>query len=291
RSCLMDVLDTLPGLELTLGAGVEAVRADVGRVEVGVDTGATFDADVLIAADGTASTVRSLMGLPALRFAYGQKAVVAHVATERPHAETAWQRFLATGPVALLPLADGRCSVVWSTSAEQAAVLCEGGADEFCAALTAATDGALGAITAASERACFPLQVLHARSYCRARVALIGDAAHTIHPLAGQGMNLGLLDAAVIAEVLRAAAACGEDPGDLRVLRRYERRQKGRNVKTLLAMDLLHRLFVGAGPLLAPLRMTGMSLVDAAGPAKRRLMREALGLVGELPAAARSRAA
>jgi 2-octaprenylphenol hydroxylase len=287
RSCLIDALGASPGLDLTLGTGLEAVHVGVDRVEITVDTGATYDADVLIAADGSASTVRSLMRLPVLGLPYDQAALVAHVATQRPHAQTAWQRFLSTGPVALLPLADGRCSVVWSTSAERAEALREGSPDEFCAALTSATDGALGAIATVGERASFPLQVLHAREYCRARVALIGDAAHTVHPLAGQGMNLGLLDAAVLAEVLHAAVVRGEDPGDLRVLKRYERRQKGRNVRMLLAMDALHRLFTRAGPLLAPLRATGMTLINRMPSAKRVLMREALGLAGELPEAAR----
>jgi 2-octaprenylphenol hydroxylase len=135
------------------------------------------------------------------------------------------------------------------------------------------------------------LRALHARQYCCARVALIGDAAHTVHPLAGQGMTLGLLDAAVLAEVMQAAVARGEDPGDLRVLRRYERRQKGRNLKTLLAMDALHRLFGSAGPLLASIRASGMTLVDSTPAAKRMLMREALGLSGELPRTACRRVA
>lgn len=287
RSCLIDALAGRPELELTLGAGLEAVCAGIDRVEVTVDTGESYAADVLVAADGAASTVRTLLQLPVIGSAYDQAAVVAHVATQRPHAETAWQRFLPTGPVALLPLTDGRCSVVWSTSTARAAALTEGATDDFRAALTSATGGVLGTIVKAGERASFPLKVLHAREYCRARVALIGDAAHTIHPLAGQGMNLGLLDAAVLAEVLSAAIARGEDPGDLRVLKRYERMRKGRNLGMLLAMDALHRLFTRTGPLLAPLRATGMGLIDRAPPAKRALMREALGLAGELPEAAR----
>ncbi len=135
----------------------------------------------------------------------------------------------------------------------------------------------------------FPLRAVHARQYCARRVALIGDAAHTIHPLAGQGMNLGLLDAAVLVEVLHDAVNRGEDPGDLRVLRRYERRQKGRNLKTMLAMDVLHRLFTRAGPLLAPVRVSGLTLVDSLPLAKQVFMREALGLVGELPQSAQRR--
>lgn len=291
RACLLEALGECPDVDLRFGVELAAVRAAPARVEVTTAAGETLDADVLVAADGGASTVRALLDLPVVSRSYGQAAVVAHVGTERPHRETAWQRFLRAGPVALLPLADGRSSVVWSTSADAARDLVDASDGTFASALESATDGALGAITPSSARASFPLRVLHARRYCAARVALIGDAAHTIHPLAGQGMNLGLIDAAALAEVLQAAVACGEDPGDLRVLRRYERRQKGRNLKTLLAMDALHRLFTRSGALLSPLRASGLSLVDASPAAKRLLMREALGLAGELPGTARGHGA
>ncbi|HEY5623683.1 MAG TPA: FAD-dependent monooxygenase, partial [Gammaproteobacteria bacterium] len=157
----------------------------------------------------------------------------------------------------------------------------------FLAELEIASGGVLGSLNACSARAAFPLRAVHAREYCAPRVALVGDAAHTIHPLAGQGMNLGLLDAAALADVLEAALRRGEDPGDLRVLRRYERQRKGGNLRTLLAMDTLHRLFRFPGPLFAPLRAAGLSAVDSSRIAKNRLMREALGIVGELPSAAR----
>ncbi len=287
RSCLLEVLAGRENLDLRFGVELATVRAEPGGAEITTTAGETLTADIVIAADGGASTVRSLLELPVVGVPYGQEAVVAHVATECAHADTAWQRFLDTGPVALLPLTDGRSSVVWSTGTEQARMLSTASEAEFMAALQSATDGALGMISSVSERVRFPLRAMHARQYCSARVALIGDAAHTIHPLAGQGMNLGLLDAAVLAEVLRAAVGRGEDPGDLRVLRRYERRQKGRNIKSLLTMDALHRVFTRSGPLLAPVRAAGMSLVDALPAAKRALMREALGLVGELPEAAR----
>jgi len=291
RSCLLDVLEGRAGVELQFGIGLAAIRAEPGRVEITTSDDESIAADLVIAADGSASVVRSLLELPVAMRSYEQEAVVAHVATERSHAETAWQRFLPTGPVALLPLADGRSSVVWSISTERARALVSGADAQFMAALEDATDGALGAILRVSRRASFPLRAIHARQYCSDRVVLIGDAAHTIHPLAGQGMNLGLLDAAVLAEVLDSAVARGEDPGDLRVLRIYERRQKGRNLKTLLAMDALHRLFTRGGALLAPLRATGMTLVDMTPGVKRTLMRDALGLSGELPATARQRAA
>ena len=291
RHCLVEQLRAQGSVELEFGTALSGVRATADAVEISTHDGRSMSADVLLAADGGASMVRRLLELPVVTVPYGQEAVVAHIATERIHAETAWQRFLPTGPIALLPLADGRSSIVWSTSMDQAQSLLALDDDEFMARVGAATDHALGAVTSVTERVSFPLRAVHARQYCAKRVALIGDAAHTVHPLAGQGMNLGLLDAAVLVEVLEDALHRGEDPGDLRVLRRYERRQKGRNLKTMLAMDMLHRLFTRAGPLFAPVRVSGLTLVDSLSFAKNAFMREAMGLVGELPRTARRRVA
>jgi 2-octaprenylphenol hydroxylase len=291
RACLGDRLAAQARVELCFGTGLASLRADAEQAEATTDDGQTLTADVVVAADGSASTVRSLLAFSTTSRDYDQAAVVAHVASTAPHAQTAWQRFLRTGPVALLPLADGRSSVVWSTGAAQAEGLLAATDAEFLAALEQATGSVLGAFRSVGPRASFPLRVLHARSYSHPRVALIGDAAHTVHPLAGQGMNLGMLDAAVLAEVVRSAIGRGEDPGDLRVLKRYERRQKGRNLRALLLMDALHRGFTRAGPLLAPLRVAGLSAVDRLPLAKRMLMREALGLSGDLPETARRRIA
>ena len=244
-------------------------------------------ANVLIAADGSDSPIRERLNFPVTEFSYGQRAVVTHVATERSHRETAWQRFLPDGPLAFLPLSDGRSSVVWSTGSEHAEALCRAGEEDFLGELHTAAGDALGRIQSSSRRASFPLRAIHASQYCRPRVALVGDAAHTVHPLAGQGMNLGLLDAAVLAEVILEALARDEDPGDLRVLRRYERRRKGENLKMLLALDGLHRLFRLSAPAMPRLRAMGLSAVDSAPLLKSLFMNEALGLRGDLPATAR----
>jgi len=161
----------------------------------------------------------------------------------------------------------------------------------FLDELQIASGGVLGEIQSCASRAGFPLRALHASRYCCPRVALVGDAAHTVHPLAGQGMNLGLLDAAALADTLMEALRQGQDPGDLGILRRYERRRKGGNLKMLLGMDAIHRLFRLPGPLFGPLRAAGLSAVNSTQFAKRRLMREALGLNGDLPSSARSRVA
>ena len=289
RHSLVEALSMQSNVELQFGTELAGIRATEGGVEVTLRDGRALTADVLVAADGGDSTVRGLLALPVISVPYHQEAVVAHVGTERSNAETAWQRFLPTGPIALLPLADGRSSIVWSTRTARAQSLMQLADDDFMEEVAAATDHVLGAITSVSARARFTLRAVHARRYCAPRVALIGDAAHTIHPLAGQGMNLGLLDAAVLVEELQGAVDRDEDPGDLRVLRRYERRQKGRNLRTLLAMDFLHRFFTRAGPLLAPARVCALTLVDRLPVAKHAFMREALGLVGELPQSARRR--
>jgi len=168
---------------------------------------------------------------------YGQKAVVTPVRTEKPHQETAWQRFLPTGPLAFLPLHDGRCSIVWSTTPEQAEQLLQLDEAAFAWALGKAFEHRLGDIVDVGPRGAFPLRLQHAQDYVKPHIALVGDAAHVIHPLAGQGVNLGLLDAAALAEVLLEAAAAGRDIGAFKVLRRYERWRKGENLLMLGVMD------------------------------------------------------
>ncbi|MDX1562905.1 MAG: FAD-dependent monooxygenase, partial [Gammaproteobacteria bacterium] len=196
----------------------------------------------------------------------------------------AWQRFLPAGPLALLPLADGRSSVVWSNRDAEAEALLKLDDAAFVESLQHASAGVLGRIEHCTPRFAFKLRLLHARRYVAAGIALVGDAAHTVHPLAGQGMNLGLRDAAKLAQLLVTAVRRGEYPGDESVLRRYERAQKAHNLGMQLAFDGLNRLFDASLPAWAvPLRSFGMAAVDRALPAKRLLMRRALGLDAAQP--------
>ena len=277
RTRLADALGRAPNAELTIGAQIEAVEVRERAVTARFADGGAVEGNLLVAADGSDSTVRRLLELPTIARSYEQTALVAHVTSARPHEATARQRFLPGGPLAFLPLVDGRSSIVWSLPSSEAERLRAVPDHEFLAELERASGGVLGVLGPASARAAFPLKALHAPRYCSARVALVGDAAHTVHPLAGQGMNLGLLDAAELAFAIEDALDAGEDLGDLKVLRRYERRRKGDNVTMLLALDALNRLF-RLPPWAAPLRLMGVAAVAAAPPAKRLLMRRALGL-------------
>jgi 2-octaprenylphenol hydroxylase len=263
--------------ELTFATGLATATPGTSGVRLTLTSGEALTATVVIAADGGASRVRALTAMPVIERNYGQQAIVTHVATAAPHDETAWQRFLPSGPLAFLPLVDGRSSVVWSLPSARASALLACDDAQFLAALSEASGGMLGALGPMSPRAAFPLQKLHAVEYCRPGVALVGDAAHCVHPLAGQGMNLGLLDAACLAATLTAATLRGEHLGDERVLGRYARERKGENLAMLLAFDALDRLF-RLPAWAVPLRKLGLAAVDRARPAKRLLMRRALGL-------------
>ena len=249
--------------------------------------GRKFSARLVVAADGGQSKVRELAHIDCIRRAYQQHALVTTVTTEHAHQETAWQRFLASGPLAFLPLADGRCSIVWSTTPSQAEALLALPEQTFCNALAEAFDWRLGEITQVAEKAVFPLHLLHARQYTQPRLALIGDAAHVVHPLAGQGVNLGILDAASLAEVVLEAVAKQQDIGSLAVLRRYERWRKGDNVLMLGVLDGFKHLF---GTSFGPVRLVrnvGLNLAAAVTPLKNTIMRRSIGLVGDVPQLAR----
>ncbi len=235
---------------------------------------------LLVGADGADSWVREQLRLTTTAREYGQSALVAHISCERSHERTAWQCFTHGGPVALLPLADGRCSLVWSCPEAEARELAALPDDEFGARLTAATGSVLGALRPTTLRLAVPLAARHTHRYTGPRFALIGDAAHQIHPLAGQGINLGLLDAAVLADTL-ASHLLGTrlaDPGDALVLRRYERARKGDNLLTMVAMEGLHRVFTSDSSALTRLATAALGAVDRLPLFKRLLAYQASGL-------------
>lgn len=287
QHALWATLEARGTVTLCAPAELTALRFDQDVARLGLADGRGLRARLVVAADGAASRTRELAGIPVATGSYDQQAVVAHLRPSLPHAETAWQRFLPEGPLALLPLADGRVSIVWSTAVTHAQALLALDETAFAAAVSAASEQRLGALRLESTRAAFPLRHLHAAQYVRPRLALVGDAAHMVHPLAGQGVNLGLLDAAALAEVLGAAHAAGDDPGDLGVLRCYERWRRGENAAMLELLSGFKRLFGSQAPALRRLRGLGLRLFDRTPALKHEVMRRALGLTGELPALAR----
>lgn len=263
---------------------ITEIEVAADRVIVTLESGAQFEPHLIVGADGANSKVRSLVGIDFRTHAYEQRAVVANVCTEQPVQRTAWQRFLPTGPLALLPLSDNQGAVVWSTTAQHAETLVDLADGLFCDQLAEAFDFRLGNVVSTSARASFPLRGGQAEPYVCFRVALVGDAAHTIHPLAGQGANLGFMDAATLAEVLMTTH---RDIGSLRVLRRYERARKADNVLMMRVMEGFRILFGTTSFPVVWLRSMGLSLTDALGPLKHVIMRHAMDLAGERPQLAR----
>src|ERR1700716_2888057 len=267
-------------------AGLLGLHVGPEFVSVETSTG-PLSARLVIGADGAKSAVRHLLGLTADIADFNQTAIVATVATERPHEKTAWQRFMRRGTLAFLPLADGASSIVWSADNDVATVLKDMSATEFATELDRASDLALGSTRLLSDRVTFPLQRLAADRYVAHRCALIGDAAHVVHPLAGQGVNLGLLDAAALAELILVARREREDPGALRVLRRYERWRKSEVAFMSTAISAFDRFLAhGSGPI-SRLAQRGLGLVNRSQEIKRFFLSRALGVTGELTRAAR----
>jgi 2-octaprenylphenol hydroxylase len=229
-----------------------------------------------VGADGAASSVRSLLGMGESQRNYGQRGIVATVRAAHGHRNTAWQRFLHTGPLALLPLASGELSIVWSAQDAAAAALLALPADEFSAAVTAASAGVLGPLQLASARAAFPLRRLTATRFAAERCALVGDAAHVIHPLAGQCVNAGLLDAMALADEL-AARPPRESVGAQRALQRYARARRAGNAVMGAMVDGLDALFTGSRPAVRHLAGAGMGLVARSRLARRFFFTQAAG--------------
>jgi 2-octaprenylphenol hydroxylase len=281
----MGSLDTL---KLHRPEELQDMQVEKSRVTLRLG-GTRLHAGLVVAADGSRSRVRELAGIQCDVGDYGQQAVVATVRTELWHRETAWQRFLPDGPLAFLPLPGNLCSIVWSTLPEHAQALLTATDESFAAAVEEAFESRLGGLEAVAGRGVFPLRHLHARAYIADRVALVGDAAHTVHPLAGQGANLGLQDAAALAEILYANWSRDRDLGRRTNLRPYERWRKGRNLLMQQGMSGFQWLF---GSRLEPVRVArnlGLSMVDGSPPLKRMFMRYASGYGGERPRMAQAR--
>ncbi len=254
-------------------------------VQLNSEDGQSIRAALVIAADGANSKVRQLAGFSCREWDYEHQALVTTVRTQHPHCETAWQRFLETGPLAFLPLRvtahdddQHYCSIVWSMLPEKAERIMALSDVEFKKELAAAIEFKLGNIEWCDRRFSFPLRQRHAVEYVKDNIVLAGDAAHTIHPLAGQGVNLGLLDARVLAEEIMRGLKAGRSISDPTVLLRYQRKRKGNNLSMMWLMEGFKRLFAEQNLTVRWLRNVGMNSVDKLTPIKNQMIRRAMGL-------------
>ena len=278
QSLLWQAAQHNPEITLRCPARVVATEVADDRRTLVFDDDSRLAARLVVAADGAESALRKLVGIQTSDRDYAQRAVVAHVATERPHEDTAWQRFLPEATIAFLPLADGRSSIVWSVPDAQASRLLALDEAAFRAELGAAFDFRLGTITATTQRAAFPLRLRLAERYIAPRFAAVGDAAHVVHPLAGQGVNLGLRDVSELVAALTTARDAKRDFAAEYTLRRFERRRRSDNALSASAFDAIQRTFGSDSVALATLRGFGLAAVDRIAPLKQIFARHAAGI-------------
>jgi 2-octaprenyl-6-methoxyphenol hydroxylase len=282
-ACLA-AMQAQPGLTLMSGESVISQEVTLQGVAVTLASGRVLRGRVLLACDGRASGVAARAGIKRQGWGYGQTALVTAVRHERDHEGTAHQYFMPAGPLAILPLPGGHhSSIVWSETDAAAAAIQALDDEGYLAALRPRFGDFLGEISLAGARFTYPLNLTLAEAFVRPRIALVGDAAHGVHPIAGQGLNLGFRDVGALAEVLILAARRGEDIGAVDVLERYERWRRFDSTTLALGMDSVNKLFSNDNPILRLGRDLGLGVVNALPGMKRRFMRQAAGLQGELP--------
>lgn len=279
----LDAMQEAPGITLIAETQVVAQAPGPGGIAVTLSDGRVLSARLLVGADGRRSGVAERAGITREGWGYGQTALVAAIDHALPHNGIAHQFFMPTGPLAILPLPGNRSSIVWSETDENARTIAALPDADFLAVLRPRFGDFLGEISLAGPRFSYPLNLTLARAYAAPRVALIGDAAHGVHPIAGQGLNLGLRDVAALAETLVEAQRRGEDIGALDVLERYQGWRRFDSTSLALGMDSVNKLFSNDNPLLRAGRDLGMGLVQALGPLRRGFMRQAAGLGGPQP--------
>ena len=271
------------GLEVLAPASVASVDVGPGQAAVTLSDGRVLNAPLVVGAEGRQSRVRTAAGIDTVGWGYGQSGVVATVRLERDHGNVAHEYFLPGGPFAILPLTDQRASLVWTETTRRAEALRDASDEAFHAHLLRRFGDFLGDVTVEGPRFVYPLSLSLAERLYAPRIALIGDAAHGVHPVAGQGLNMGLKDAAALAEVLTDAARLGEDIGSETVLERYARWRRFDNAALAAGFDAFVRLFSND---LAPVRLLrdlGMAAVNRIAPLRRAFMHEAGGAIGDLP--------
>jgi 2-polyprenylphenol 6-hydroxylase len=282
-AALWELMESLPTLSILCPAKVTATQITNDCRRLLLDDDRSIEAELVIAADGRDSVLREMIGIDVTGWSYNQDGLVATVATENSHQATAWQRFLPEGPLAFLPLRNGHCSIVWTLSSVTAKEHLKLTDAEFLLILEQASDGILGKMQEVGPRASFPLRFQYANRYTDERFALIGDAAHAMHPLAGQGANAGLLDAAAIAELIISCRKHGRPVGGHRVLRQYERWRKADNLIMMSSMDIINKIYGRSLRPIAPLRSAGMNWINRSRTLKNYFNRYAMGLRDDLP--------
>ncbi len=280
---ISDAVASHPSIELISPDAVESFSPDPFGVDIRLAGGRTLRAALLVAADGKNSRLRERAGIKCIGWSYPQKGIVATIAHEHPHRGRAVQHFLPAGPFAILPLQGNRSSIVWSEDEDKAEALMNGAPEDFMAALTRRFGHRLGAFTLEGKPQSFPLVFQMARAFIGNRLVLVGDAAHVVHPLAGQGLNIGFRDVAALVETIVDTARLGLDVGSATSLERYQRWRRFDAAFSGAVMDGMNRLFSNDSAPLRAIRDLGVGLVDRAPSLKRFLVREAAGATGDVP--------
>ena len=285
---LLDRLADFDNVSLISPVVINKIHYSVGLpTEIALDDGRVLSTKILVGADGGQSRVRQTVGLGVTSWDYKQHALVIYIETEYGQQDITWQRFVPTGPQAFLPLNGHYGSIVWYHSPDEVSRLKALPHEELKSELMAAFPEALGQVKNVLATASFPLKRQHAQAYVKPGAVLVGDAAHMINPLAGQGVNIGLLDAAALGEVLVDAVKQGLDPSELKVLKQYEKMRRNENLKMMTVMDVFYQVFSNEVLPMKIVRNLGLGLAERIRPAKNKMMRMAMGLEGKLPKLAR----
>ena len=285
---LLERLAKFDNIELIAPASIKKIDYNASQATIiELADGQKISAKLIVAADGGNSRVRQTVNLGVSSWDYNQHAMVIYIETDYEQQDITWQRFVPSGPQAFLPLSGNFASLVWYNTAEQVKRLKSLSHEDLIAELTTTFPECLGKIKQVLAVASFPLKRQHAQQYVKTGVALVGDAAHMINPLAGQGVNIGLLDAAALAEVLINASGKGENIADMAVLKRYEKMRRNENLKMMTVMDAFYRVFSNDVLPVKFIRNLGLGLAERILPAKNKVMRMAIGIDGKLPKLAR----
>lgn len=282
-AALWDQLEALTSASLLCPVKVTDLSCHIDKAEITLEDGSVLTSDVLIAVDGRDSALRQMAGIQTTGWEYKQDGLVATISTEKSHQNTAWQRFLPEGPLALLPLKNGDCSIVWTLKHETGQEYIALADDEFLQKLEQASEGVLGKMLSVGPRGAFPLRFQTAQQYTAEHFVLVGDAAHAMHPLAGQGANAGLLDAAAIAEIIIKTKQKGRPIGSRKSLREYERWRKGDNLAMMSSMDVINKMYTQENEVFKQVRGLGMQVINQTNILKNYFNQYAMGLRADLP--------